>query len=393
MTSVSWSSLLSLSDQGSSTVDEFIPPPVTYTGAGCRTVLHELVDDYASIHIVTDRGVLDTGFIDEIAQSLESPVTIHSNVSPNPRIDEVHALASSIADAEVVLGIGGGSPMDAAKVASVCAGFSNNVRSELAIHPDTTLSHPDRVVPCILVPTTAGTGTETGQWAVISDRSRLKKRSLGHPAMRPMAAVLDPELTTTLPPNLTASTGFDVITHALESLVATNASALTLPYSERAFELAFETIKRVTKSGDSIRHRKQMLEASYLAGVSMNNAGLGIVHAISHALGGLYDIPHGHTNALLLPSAIEFNRSRDAIARDRFDSVVSTENDASDGLSEQVRGLVIELNLDEPPPGIPTDGDWTHVASIAVDNINALTNPVPVDEEDVVTLCQRTFDS
>ncbi|WIV66401.1 iron-containing alcohol dehydrogenase family protein [Natrialbaceae archaeon AArc-T1-2] len=373
-------------------MQEFVPPPRTYAGPGSRSALSRVVDD-GNVHVVTDEGVVDAGVLEAVLDHLPAEPTVHATVSENPDRETVAALAARVGDADLVVGVGGGSPMDATKAACTLPAFHADVASDLAITAETPLAHPDRAVPFVLVPTTAGTGTETGYWAVISDHDRSEKVSVGHPAMLAEAAVLDPELTTSLPPTLTAGTGFDVITHAVESLVADGATALTIPYSRQAYALAASSLRTATTDGENLETRERLLEASYLAGVAMNNAGLGAVHAISHAISGRYDLPHGHTNARLLPAVVRHNGERSPQARERYATLVETTEPAHEAVAARLTRLRRDVGLDEDPPGTPDAWALEAVADSAIENVNMDTNPASYTESDVVDSCRRAFDT
>ena len=369
----------------------FVPPPRTFAGAGQRSALSRLVDDAADVHVVTDDGVLSAGVVDAVTDHVPIEPTVHAEVTANPDRATIRELASRLSDADLVIGVGGGSPMDATKAACAFPAFPGRAVDELDVSPETALENPERAIPFVLVPTTAGTGTETGHWAVVSDHDHGEKVSLGHPAMRAEAAVLDPELTTSLPPLLTAATGFDVVAHAVESLVADGATALTIPYSRHAYAMATDAIRTASADGDDLAARERLLEASFLAGVAMNNAGLGAVHAISHAIGGRHDLPHGHTNAALLPAVVRRNGDRSPRARERYTSLTATTAPAHLTLADRLRRLRTDVGLDGLPTDGPEDWAWDDVAAFAVDNVNMETNPVAYDEADVVELCRRAF--
>ena len=150
------------------------------------------------------------------------------------------------------------------------------------------------------------------------------------------------------------------------------------------------SLRTATADGDDLAARTRLLEASYLAGVAMNNAGLGAVHAISHAIGGRYDLPHGHTNALLLPAVVRRNGERSPRARERYASLVESTAPAHEVLADRLRRLRIDVGLDDCPPGTPDDWAWESVAASAVANVNVETNPVEYAESDVVDLCRRS---
>ncbi|MFC4542464.1 iron-containing alcohol dehydrogenase family protein [Halosolutus amylolyticus] len=370
---------------------EFVSPPRTFTGPGSRSRLADLVpDDASDVHVVTDEGVANAGVVDAVRDQLPVEPTVHTDVPPNPDRETVLSLSDRLVAADFAVGVGGGSPMDATKAACIAPTVSAATTDPLDLSPEISLDHLDRRVPFVLVPTTSGTGTETGYWAVVSDHDRAEKRSIGHPSMLADAAVLDPELTLSLPPVLTAATGFDVLTHAIESLTASGATELTLPYSRHAYDIARESLRAVVADGDDLAARESLQQASYLAGVAMNNAGLGAVHAVSHALGGVHDLPHGHLNAMLLPAVVRRNGERDPGARARYATLVESARRPHVELADRVERLRRDVGL-QHLPDVPEDWQLEIVAETAVDNLNMKTNPFEYDEDAVVSICRHAL--
>lgn len=374
-------------------MNTFVPPPRTVFGPGSRSQVADVVGDAKNVHVITDKGVLEAGCIEQVTHHLNVEPMVHADVSPNPNRETVLGLADSLANADLAIGIGGGSVMDATKAACSIPAFPQRVVAGLEITPETPVEDASARVPFVLVPTTAGTGTETGYWAVVTDHDHEEKRSLGHPSMLAKSAVLDPELTTSLPPYLTAITGIDALTHAIESLTADDASELTIPYSRHAYDLVTDgLVTAATESDDeTLAVREQLLLASYLAGVAMNNAGLGAVHAISHAIGGRHDLPHGHVNAALLPAVVRHNGERSPQARDRYASLVGTARPPHDALADRIEQLLENLDIERTPPGFPAELEYDDVAASAVVNINMYTDPVDYTAADVIKVCRRAF--
>ena len=200
-------------------------------------------------------------------------------------------------DCDVVVSLGGGSSIDAAKAIVYMAG-----KIELAQNQD----NPKRIKH-IALPTTSGTGSEVTQFAVVTDSNTGVKIPLIDESLMPDIAILDPELVKSAPPFITADTGMDVITHALEAYVSETASDCSDCLAEKAAELAFEYLPKAYRNGYDIKARDKMHRASCLAGMAFNLVNLGLNHGIAHALGAIFHIPHGRANALVLPYVIEFN--------------------------------------------------------------------------------------
>jgi alcohol dehydrogenase class IV len=369
-------------------VFRFTPPPETYYNPPESAPLSvvDAVPQDASVVVVTDSGVRNAGVVDRVTAGVEVQ-TVYDDVQSNPTLETAADAAGALAGADVTVAVGGGSVMDTAKAA--CASPAFGSMAAVRATPATEApSAPDAAIPLICVPTTAGTGTETGHWAVLSDHEAGEKVSVGHPALKPTAAVLDPRLTESLPPELTAMTGFDVIAHAVEAFVSTDASPLTDPYAVSAFETGLEALPNAIE-GDE-RARERMLTASYKAGVAMNNAGLGAVHAISHAVGGRYDIPHGLTNAVLLPAVIDVNQQRSDRARRRYDSLCERASVSGDSLSMHLEELLVRSPLTTTAlPNLKAVDD--DLVSWTLDNVNMVTNPAVLGRTEVRDICRAAF--
>jgi len=366
----------------------FTPPPATYYDPPVSAPLSVVdpVSDGATVGVVTDQGVRDAGLVTTVTDGTEV-ATVYDDVESNPSLETAAAAADALADVDVAVAVGGGSVMDTAKAACARPAFGS-VAAIRSTPADETPPAPDAATPCVCVPTTAGTGTETGHWAVLSDHDAGEKVSVGHPVLKPAAAVLDPGLTASLPPGLTAMTGFDVITHAVEAFVSTDASPLTDPLAVAAFEAALDALPNAV-DGDE-RARDRMLTASYNAGLAMNNAGLGAVHAISHAVGGRYDTPHGLTNAALLPAVVDANRRGSERARRRYAALAERAGLPGGELSDRLRRL-----LERPPLDTSTlprlDGVDDDLVAWALDNVNMTTNPAALQPADVRRICRIAF--
>ena len=251
--------------------------------------------------LITDKFMVDSGMADMILKKLSNckEVSVFSEVIPDPPMDLIERGIAFLddTDCDVVGSLGGGSSIDAAKAIVYMAG-----KIELAQNQD----NPKRIKH-IALPTTSGTGSEVTQFAVVTDSNTGVKIPLIDESLMPDIAILDPELVKSAPPFITADTGMDVITHALEAYVSETASDCSDCLAEKAAELAFEYLPKAYRNGYDIKARDKMHRASCLAGMAFNLVNLGLNHGIAHALGAIFHIPHGRANALVLPYVIEFN--------------------------------------------------------------------------------------
>ena len=251
--------------------------------------------------LITDKFMVDSGMADMILKKLSNckSVAVFDEVVPDPPMTLIESGIKFLddKDCDVVVALGGGSSIDAAKAIVYMDG-----RLEEKQNPA-----DGKKIKLIAIPTTSGTGSEVTKFAVVTNSETGVKIPLIDESLMPDMAILDPELVKSAPPFITADTGMDVITHALEAYVSETASDCSDCLAEKAAELAFEYLPKAYRNGYDIKARDKMHRASCLAGMSFNLVNLGLNHGIAHALGAIFHIPHGRANALVLPYVIEFN--------------------------------------------------------------------------------------
>jgi alcohol dehydrogenase class IV len=262
-------------------------------------------EDVSPVLIVSDQHLMKIGLADRLLRSLdEAGILYHifDNIEANPSTDTVEALRAFFLEknCRAFVAIGGGSVIDAAKAAAARIARPNKSLSQLGGF----LRVLRRTPLIVAIPTTAGTGSETTIAAVVTDSATHHKYSLSDLPLIPRYAVLDPELTAGLPPAITAATGMDAMTHAVESYLCRFISAKTKRKCTDAVSIIFKDLPTVYTNGTDLKARENMLNASYLAGGAFTRAGLNYIHPIAHTLGGLYNIPHGLANAVVLPHAL-----------------------------------------------------------------------------------------
>lgn len=259
-----------------------------------------------SVLIITDAGIRKLGLLKELVSALMSAdiaYTVYDKTVPNPTTDNVKEALDLyyLNQCTAIIGFGGGSSMDCAKAVGICA-----------VHPTKSLSQMKGILKVrkklpllIAIPTTAGTGSETTLAAVITDAGTRHKYAINDFPLIPPYAVLDPNVTLSLPPFITATTGMDALTHAVEAYIGNSTTRGTRRDALKATKLIFENLPVVYKDGSNIKARENMLKASFYAGCAFTKSYVGYVHAIAHSLGGEYNVPHGLANAVLLPYILE----------------------------------------------------------------------------------------
>ena len=253
------------------------------------------------VMIVTDAFMEKSGVAHRVAAYLKDcEITIFNDVVPDPPIEVVAAGVQCFQQCqpEVMIAVGGGSVIDAAKAIRVVAG-------RIPGAPDTG------VMECFAIPTTSGTGSEVTEYAVVTDAAKGVKYPLASRELRPVTAILDPELVVSAPPKVTADSGMDVLTHALEAYVSTGANDFSDALAEKAISLVVKWLPIAFENGQDLLAREKMHNASCMAGLAFNSAGLGLCHGIAHGIGSKLHLPHGRANAIVLPYLLQFNADLD----------------------------------------------------------------------------------
>ena len=258
--------------------------------------------------IVSDPGVIKAGVVEPVLQALRAgdvDVTVFDGVAPNPTRGDVEAGVEVLRELSdpVVIAVGGGSALDAAKAIALMGPNAGGLGD---FAPGCKPKRPGQ--PVIAVPTTSGTGSETNMFAVITDETLSKKQLVGHLSVQPVISVLDPSLTLGLPAAVTATTGMDVLTHAVEAFSSARSNPLADSVALRAIAMTTAYLPRAFDDGSDVEARAQMLLAAHLAGIAFSSAGLGMCHAMGHPLSARLGVAHGQSLASLLPDVMRFNR-------------------------------------------------------------------------------------
>ncbi len=309
------------------------PMPMIYCGPGSTRQLAEHIarGGQRSVLLVTDKIIQQLGVADPLCEVLKDcgmKVEIFADVSPEP--DDTVVLQGierlQLLNCDAVVGFGGGSVLDAAKLIAIAGKSSQSLHSMKGILKIKTYG-----LPLFLVPTTAGTGSEVTMAAVLTDSKTGKKQTLVDPKLLPLAIALDAETMLAMPPHVTATTGIDALTHGVEAYISRNSNAETDRYAVQAVQLIFQFLPEAYKDGSKLHVRQAMALASCYAGLAFTKAGLGYVHGISHQLGAQYHVPHGLANAYALPHVLRFS---EPAARQRFRQLAITIGIAEDNKTD-----------------------------------------------------------
>jgi alcohol dehydrogenase len=278
-------------------------------GAGAIAGLADLVkaEGGSKVFLVVDPGLKNAGLLQKVTDPLKKakiPFEIYDKIDPEPglKLADAGCKLAAKSGCDCVVGVGGGSAMDVAKAISILLTNGGKAEDYLGLGK---IAKPG--VPKIMVPTTAGTGAEVTFTAVFINEKTKSKGGMNGDPLYPNAALLDPELTVSLPPHVTAATGIDAFTHALEGYLSTQAHPISDMYALEAIEMISRNLPRAYANGNDLEARSGMLMGSLLAGKALATAGVGLVHAMAYPLGGMFGISHGLANAVLLPYVVEYN--------------------------------------------------------------------------------------
>jgi len=337
--------------------------------------------------IVTDKGLTKTGLVENALKILKKEgikSEIFDEVESNPKDTTIEKGAQYLreVDAEVVIGLGGGSSMDSAKV---IAALSSN---EGPIEKYYNEPFKNQIKPIITIATTSGTGSEVSADAMVTDTKNKVKMCIAYWSIAATVAITDPLLTISLPPRLTAETGMDALVHAIEAYVSKSASPFGDAAAFHAIKLIMGSIRKAYADGSNLEARNDMMVGSTLAGKAMANAGAGIVHSLGQSIGGLYDVPHGLTMSVCLPVSMEYNWMANP---EKFAYIAKLMGKNTTGLSlidaaklsvDATRELLYDLNIAEDIKSMGvTEKSFTVLVDKAMESGCTCTNPRSINKE------------
>lgn len=375
----------------------------SYFGVGSRKMIAEEVAKrgYTKALVVTDKDLVKFGVAAQVTDVLKEagiPFEVFDEVKPNPTVTNVKngIAAFKAAGADFIVAIGGGSSMDTSKAIGI---IINNPEFSDVVSLEGVANTKKKSVPVIALPTTAGTAAEVTINYVITDEKNVKKMVCVDPNDIPTLAIIDPELMLSMPRGLTASTGMDALTHAIEGLITLGAWEMSDMFEIKAIEMIAKWLPKVVENPSDIEARDGMATAQYIAGMAFSNVGLGLVHGMAHPLGAYYDIPHGVANALLLPFVMEYNKESNAKAKFRtianamgVDTSKMDDDQAAQAAVDAVKALAIKVHIPQhlkeigvPESGLPT------LAQAAFNDICTPGNPRKATVEDILALYKKAF--
>lgn len=379
---------------------KFFMPAISLMGADCLKDAGDQVGElgFKKALIVTDKVLGQIGIVKKVTDVLDNKnieYAIYDETKPNPTVKNVNDGLSLLKEKECdfVISLGGGSAHDCAKGIALLATNGGEIKDYEGVDKS---KKPQ--LPMVGINTTAGTGSEMTLFAIITDEERHIKMALVDKHLTPIIAVNDPMLMLAMPKSLTAATGMDALTHAVEAYVSTAATPITDACAEKAIELISNYLVNAVENGQDVEARDMMAYAEYLAGMAFNNASLGYVHAMAHQLGGFYNLPHGVCNAILLPHVQEYNKATSASRLAKIAKIMGgnieglTDEQGADLCIDMIKSLSQTIGI---PEGLGVLGvkesDFETLATNALNDACSLTNPRKGNLEEVIAIFKKAM--
>lgn len=348
--------------------------------------------------IVTDPGIIEAGWVAELLRHLREvglDPQVWAGVTPNPKDHEIDAALAAYVECggDVIVGIGGGSALDAAKGVAILSGNGGSISDYAGVD---RVEQP--IPPLLMIPTTAGTGSDVSQFCIVTDTANAVKMTIMGRSLVPDISVTDPRLLSTMPHDLAAATGLDALTHAVESFVSLGHNPLADGHALSAARLVAKALRRNVEVPGDERARLWMAQASLEAGLAFSNSILGATHAMSHQVGGLFDLPHGVVNGVLLPHVIRFNAEvvpeRFAMLADAMGLQVEgmPDAEAAELLAQYVQDLAESVGAPRRLGSLGvTAQDVDRMSITAVRDACLATNPRPAGQDDIAGIFRESL--
>lgn len=372
-----------------------IPTKINY-GAGNLSMLPRELEKLGArkVMVVTDSKLISLRLVERLEKFLAGyDYVIYDKIEQNPKDYNItNATAYAVREnVDTIIAFGGGSPNDAAKMIAVMAAQGGDIK-EYIFHKRKI----EKKLNLIAIPTTAGTGSEVTFWSVITESEEKLKYSIRNPLLAPDIAIVDPELTLTVPPDITATTGIDALTHAIEGYTSLRSEPIADAMALCAISHITKYIEAAVKDGSNIEARDKMMIGSLMAGMSIVNTDVGAVHCMAEALGSTYDAPHGTCNSVLLPYVMEYNVIESEMKYARMANYMNVygPNDlmtASEGI-EHIKILSKRIGLPNIRSLNVKPDDFPMLADMAERNASSLNNPRKIGKEDYLKIFMRAYD-
>lgn len=373
----------------------FFIPSINLMGAGCLAEAMDSIKSqgYKKALIVTDNVLVAIGMVKQVSDLLAErgvEVAVFDGTQPNPTIGNVNAGLKILQEnqCDLVISLGGGSPHDCAKGIALVAANGGEIADYEGVDQS-----PKPQMPLVAINTTAGTASEMTRFCIITDEARHIKMAIVDKHTTPLMSVNDPELMLAKPASLTAATGMDALTHAIEAYVSIAATPITDAVAIKAMELIQAHLRTAVEDGQNLEAREQMAYAQFMAGMAFNNASLGYVHAMAHQLGGFYDLPHGVCNAILLPHVQSYNakvcpeRLKDVAKAMGVNVEGMTNEEGAQAALDAIKALSKDVGI---PSGLTAlnakEEDFDTLAENALKDACGFTNPKQATHDEIVNI-------
>ncbi len=377
----------------------FYMPPKSLMGEGALEGIVDVItkNKFKKALIVCDKVLVENKLVDNLTDLLSKnnfEFAMYDGTQPNPTTTNVEEGLKILKaeNCDYVISFGGGSPHDCAKGIALVATNGGNIKDYEGVNKS---EKPQ--MPLIAINTTAGTASEMTIFTIITNEEDHIKMAIVDENVLPIVAINDPKLMVTMPKSLTAATGMDALTHAVEAYVSTASTPVTDACAVKTVKLVFEHLETAVKNGQDINARDKMAYAEYLAGMAFSNASLGYVHAMAHQLGGFYDLPHGVCNAILLPHVCEFNKK---VSTDKYAELAreigiteGTDAELADKFIQAIKDLSTRIDI---PEGLSkfdvfNESDIPTLTENALKDACGVTNPIQANADEITAIYKNAI--
>lgn len=370
-------------------------PVKLYFGSGEIRRLASIVDEVFKAKkpvLITDKGLVKSGLVEKVTSRFPN-IRIYDQIEANPKSDTINAIADELSgqSCDLIIGLGGGSPLDAAKALALLGTNGGKIQDY-----EGRSMYKKPPLPFLAIPTTCGTGSEVTWVSVITDVERRFKMSIKGPDMYPDVSIVDPDLIKTLPGTIIASTGLDALTHAVEAYLSTPATLITDNNAQKAVTLILSAIEGAWQDIEAnTRDRENLMYGSTIAGFAFGNSDVTAVHCISESIGALYDIPHGVANAIFLPHVLSYNidycTSKMADLARKTGIKEQDDKKAALAFIENITALSERLEIPKFRDLDIGKDQFDTIAAMSQQNNSTPSNPRPMDKKDYLRVLENAY--